>query len=183
MGRKEEAFEQAYGYATSGNPESLFGLLVRDGRHKDLADFLEERWPSVEALAEEHPGGDLGYGLMANTAYAYRQLGNQARADEAMLILEQWMQNLQEQGIDNFVFASNLAELHAMNGDTDAAIEQLRVAIDGGWAASGEVVEIWPQMQSLAGDPRLAELEEAMLANINRERSVVGLEPLNPDTN
>ncbi|MGI9222737.1 MAG: tetratricopeptide repeat protein [Woeseiaceae bacterium] len=181
LGRKEEAFDLAYEFASSGNPGGLFSLLVRDGRDQDLANFLEERWPSVAALSKEHPGDDVGYDLMADVALAYRRLGNQARSDEAMLTLDRWLQNLSEQGINNFVFSASLAELYALNGDIDAAIEELRVAVDGGLSNYGAIEAVWPQMATLASDPRLPELEEAMLANLNRERAVVGLPPLDAD--
>ena len=144
---------------------------------------MEERWPSVAALSKEHPGDDVGYDLMADVALAYRRLGNQARSDEAVQTLDRWLKNLDEQGINNFVFSSSLAEFHALNGDVDAALEDLRVAVDGGLSNYGPVVDSWPHLASLEGDPRLAELEEAMLANLNRERAVVGLEPLNSDAN
>jgi tetratricopeptide (TPR) repeat protein len=181
LGRKEEAFTQAYDQASSGDPESLFYLLVREGRDQDLANFLEERWPSVTALADEHPGDSVGYELMANTAVAYQRLGNTARAEEAILLLDRWLSNLQEQGIDNFVFSGNLAEYYAILGDKDAAIEHLRTAVEGGWSYIGDTVEVSPAMAILADDPRLAELEEAMLAKVNRERAVVGLPPFNAD--
>ena len=181
LGRKEEALEQAFDQASAGNPETLFGLLLREGRDQDIVNYLEERWPSIAALADEHPGDDIGYPLMANTAIAYQRLGNTARADEAILLLNRWMVRLQEEGIDNFVLSGSLAEYYAIVGDKDAAIEYLRVAVEGGWGYIGDPAEVSPAMAILADDPRLAELQDAMLVNLNRERAVVGLPPFNAD--
>lgn len=177
LGRKEEAFAQAYDQASSGDPQTLFGLLLREGREQDLANFLEERWPSIAALADEHPGGNVDYALMADTAVAYQRLGNAARADEAIVLLDRWMVSLEEQGISNSVFDASLAEYYAIIGDNDAAIEHLREAVDDGWSYVGVATEVVPELATLAGDSRMPALEEAMLANLNRERAVVGLPP------
>ena len=39
LGRKDEAFDLAYKHASQGDPESLFYLLVRDGREQELIQF------------------------------------------------------------------------------------------------------------------------------------------------
>jgi len=72
IGRLDEAIELAYEHARAGNPYSLFYMLVREGRAKEMVDYLEERWPSLAAFAAENPGGDGGYGIMHEIAMAYR---------------------------------------------------------------------------------------------------------------
>lgn len=178
LGRKEEAFEMAYRQATTGDPENYFNYLVRDGRDQDLIGFLEERWPSIAALADEHSGSDLGYGLMQDVALAYHRTGNQQRADEALVFVDQRLTKLMEQGIDNFAFSGNRAIHAAMLGDKEAAFELLFEAVEGGWAGRGELVEIVPQFAVLADDPRFSEIEATMLATMNKDRAVVGLPPL-----
>lgn len=177
LGQKDEAFAMAYEQASAGDPETLFDLLVRDEREQDLVNFLEERWPSVAAMGQEHPGDVLGYGLMADTALAYSRTGNQERADEALLLADRWMKSLLEQGVDNFVFAGNLAAHYAMLGDKDEAFKHLQQAVDNGWNTAGPLTKIVPALAVLEGDPRLDDIEARMLATINRDRSVVGLPP------
>jgi hypothetical protein len=142
VGRKEEAFEMAYRQATSGSPITFFYLLVRDGRDKDLIDFLEERWPSVTALADEHPGEDLGYDLMRDVALAYQRSGNQQRADEAIALVDRHLARLAEQGIENFAFSGSQAVHAAMLGDSDLAFKHLFAAANGGWSAGGDIVDV-----------------------------------------
>ena len=177
VGRKEEAFALAYQQATTGNPGNFFYLSVRDGRDNDLINFLEERWPSVAALADEHSGGDFGYGIMQDVALAYQRAGNQERADEALLHVDRRMVHLQEQGIENFGFSSNKAVHAAMLGDKDTAIKYLREAAEGGWTVGGMLTEEIPQLAILADDPRIDDIEDIMLATMNRDRNVVGLPP------
>ena len=177
LGRKDEAFEMAYRQATSGNPGTYFYLLLRDGRDKDMIDFLEERWPSVTALADEHPGEDLGYDLMQNVALAYQRTGNHQRADEALTLVDQHLARLANQGIENFAFSFNQAVHAAMLGDTDLAFEHLFVAAEGGASSGGELAEVVPQLTNLVDDPRYAEIQEMMLATMNRDRTVAGLPP------
>ena len=177
LGRKDEAFAMAYEQASAGDPETLFDLLVRDGRHQDLVNFLEERWPSVAAMGTEHPGDILGYNVMANTAMAYTRTGNQERAEEALLLVDRWMKRMLEQGVSNFVFSANMAAHHAMLGNKDEAFKQLRLAVDHGWNTAGPPSKIVPALAVLEGDPRLDDIESRMLATINRDRAVVGLPP------
>jgi len=179
IGRNDEAFEMAYRQATSGNPGTYFYLLLRDGRDKDMIDFLEERWPSVAALADEHPGEDLGYNLMQDVALAYQRTGNHQRADEALTLVDQHLTRLADQGIENFTFSFNQAVHAAMLGDTDLAFEHLFVAAEGGASSGGELAEVVPQLATLVGDPRLLEIEAMMLETMNRDRAVVGLPPFN----
>jgi tetratricopeptide (TPR) repeat protein len=181
LGRKDEAFTMAYDQASAGDPETLFDLLVRDGRDQDLVNFLEERWPSVTAMGQEHPGDVLGYGLMSDTAIAYSRTGNRERADEALLLADGWMKGLLEQGVSNFVFWGNMAIHNAMLGDKDTAFEYMQKAADNGATAPAQLLEIEPALTPLAGDPRLDEIEAKMLANLNRDRAAVGLPPFNAD--
>jgi TolB-like protein/tetratricopeptide (TPR) repeat protein len=180
-GRKDEAFDLAYEHASSGDPENLFHLLVRDGRDQDLVNFLEERWPSVATFADEHNGGPLGYSVMADTALAYRRVGNQARSDEALQLIARWMSKLEEQGIENLVYSYNKAVHFALLGDNEAAIEYLQRAADEGFVIVGSAIEVEPALADLAGDLRLADIEAQMLATVNRDRAIVGLPPFNSD--
>ncbi|MGI9271931.1 MAG: tetratricopeptide repeat protein [Woeseiaceae bacterium] len=181
VGRKEEAFALAYTQATTGTPENLFYLYVRDDRDQDLIKFLEERWPTVAAFADEHSGGDFGYGIMQDVALAYRRTGNQERADEALLFVDQRMTKLAEQGITNFAFSGNLAIHHAMLGDKDTAFEHLQKAAEGGWMVAGDLAVELPHLEVFVGDPRLDEIEAIMLATMNKDRAIVGLPPVNED--
>jgi TolB-like protein/Tfp pilus assembly protein PilF len=181
LGRKDEAFAMAYEQASAGDPETLFSLLVRDGRDQDLVNFLEERWPSVAAMGIEHPGDILGYSLMADTSLAYSRTGNQERAEEALMLVDRWMKRMVEQGVNNFVFSGSMAAHHAMLGDTDEAFRYLQQAVDNGWNPAGKLSEVQPALVVLEGDPRLDAIETQMLATLNRDRAVVGLPPFNAD--
>ena len=181
VGRKDEAFEMAYRQATTGSPETYFYLLVRDGRDKDLIDFLEERWPSVRALADEHTGGNMDYAIMQDVALAYRRQGNQERSAEALSLVDTHLQRLAEQGIENFRFDLSLAMLASMQGDIDVAFDHLFAAAEGGAAAGGDLLDVVPQFAPLASDPRFAEIEEIMLTMMNNDRAVLGLPPFSAD--
>lgn len=181
LGQKDEAFAMAYEQASAGDPETLFDLLVRDGRDQDLVNFLEERWPSVAAMGIEHPGGILGYGLMANTSLAYSRTGNSERAEEALMLVDRWMKRMTEQGVNNFGFLGNLAVHHAMLGDKDEAFKYLQAAVDSGWSTWGRLTEVAPALAVLEDDPRFEGIESQMLATLNRDRAAVGLPPIDAD--
>ena len=178
-GRQDEAFALAHAQASSGFPGNLFYLLNRSDRSKEVTDYLEERWPSLATFAEENVGDEYGYQIMADVALAYSRVGNQDRFNEAMLLIERHAARLDEQGIDNLFYSADRAVGYALRGDADKAIEYLEEAANRGWTTSGVPAEVVPALASLADDPRYQAIEVVMLNNMNRDREIVGLPPLN----
>ncbi len=178
-GRQDEAFELAHAQASSGFPGNLFHLLNRSDRSKEVTDFLEERWPTLSTFAAENVGDEYGYPIMTDVALAYSRVGNQDRFNEAMLFIERHAARLDEQGIDNLYYSASRAVDNALRGDADVAIEYLQQAAIRGWTTAGVPGDVFPALAVLADDPRYQELEIVMLNNMNRDREIVGLPPLN----
>lgn len=178
-GREDEAIALAYEQASSGFPENLFHLLNRSNRSDEVVGFLEERWPTIATFASENGGDEFGYSIMAEVALAYSRAGNQERFDEAMLFIDRQSSRLDEQGVDNFLHSGNRAIQQALLGDVDAAIDYLQQAVRRGWTTAGVPDEVVPAFAVLSDDPRFDELRIAMLDNINRDRGIVGLPPVN----
>jgi hypothetical protein len=109
--------------------------------------------------------------------FSYSHTGNTARFDEAMRFVEQRLSKLVEQGISNSAFSGYRAICYALLGDIDAAFDQLRSAVDGGWVVVGDLVEVAPAVEPLENDPRLTEIEATMLARVNEFRGVLDLAP------
>jgi len=177
VGRKDEAYELAYRFAGEGSLGDLFTLFIREGRDRDLTDFLEERWPSVAAFAEENPGSEFGYDDLSQVAFAYMRQGNDERFEDAMMRIDQHFEKMQSQGVDNFAFSSSLAMHSAMRGDIDSAFDYLNSAIDRGWATAGEPTVVEPRLTLMADDPRFELARATMLMTLNRDREIVGLPP------
>ena len=178
-GQVDEAIELAHAQASSGYPGNLFYLLNRSDRSKELTDYLEERWPTLSEFAMENPGDEYGYQIMTDVAFAYSRSGNEGRFDEAMRFIEQHAARLDENGIDNIYLATQRAMDNAMIGDVDAAVKHLEDAASRGWTSAGVLSEVWPALAVLADDPRYQEVEVVLLNNMNRDREIVGLPPLN----
>ncbi len=177
VGRKDEAYELAYRFAGEGSPGDLFTLFIREGRDRDLTDFLEERWPSVAAFAEENRGNDFGYDTVSQVAFAYMRQGNDERFEDAMMRIDQHFENMQSQGVDNFAFSASVALHNAMRGDIDSAFDNLSSAIDRGWTTAGEPTVVEPRLSLMADDPRFELARATMLMTLNRDREIVGLPP------
>ncbi len=178
IGRKDEAIGMAREFAVAGFPGTLFYLLNRDGKHAEVVDYIEERWPSIALFAEENPGTDFGYDLMSNVAYAYKQTGNRQRFDEAVSELDRWMSMLTEQGANNYIFFGNRAMQSALKDDIETALDLLEMAVDGGWMTDGRPAVVCMEFDVLDGHPRFEALEVRMLDRVNEERAIVGLPPL-----
>ena len=178
-GQHEEAFALAHDQASSGFPGNLFYLLNRADRSKELTNYLEERWPTLDTFAAENGGDEYGYGIMADVALAYSRIGDQDRFNQAMLIIDQHATRLEEQGVDNLFYSANRAIDFALRGDADIAIEHLEDAASRGWTTAGAPAEVIPALAFLADDPRFQEIESVVLDNMNHDREIVGLPPLN----
>ena len=177
VGRKDEAYELAYRFAGEGSPRDLFALFIREGRDRDLIDFLEERWPSVAAFAEENRGSEYEYDTLSHVAFAYMRQGNDERFEDAMMRIDQHFEKMQSQGIDNFAFSASMALHNAMRGDIDSAFDNLNSAIDRGWNTAGEPTVVEPRLTLMADDPRFELARATMLMTLNRDREIVGLPP------
>ena len=181
VGQVDEAIELAHAQASSGYPGNLLYLLNRSDRSKEVTDYLEERWPTLSEFAMENPGDEYGYAIMTDVALAYSRSGNQGRFDEAMRFIEQHATRLDENRIDNIFLSYQRANDFALLGDADAAIEHLQDAASRGWSSQGVLSEVAPALAVLADDPRYQEVEVVLLNNMNRDREIVGLPPLNAD--
>ena len=177
VGRVDEAIELAYEHARAGNSYSLFSMLVRESRAKEMVDYLEERWPSLAAFAAENPGGDGGYGIMLDIAIAYRAVGNYARADEALQFSQRRLDLLTEQGVDFAGIWYNKAAQNALLGNVDAAFEYLDKAVDAGVSSPVDPYEQSPEFEALFEDQRFPVVRAKMLANFNASREVLNLPP------
>jgi TolB-like protein len=178
-GQIDEGIALAHAQASSGYPGNLFYLLNRSDRSKEVTNYLEERWPTLGTFAAENRGNEYGYGIMSDVALAYSRSGNQDRFNEAMLLIERHEARLDEHGIDNVFHSANRAIDYALLGDADAAIEHLQQAASRGWTSAGVLADVTPAFALLADDPRYQELEITLLNNMNRDREIVGLPPLN----
>lgn len=176
-GRKDEAIALAYEHARGGDPESLFYMLAMENRNEELVNFLEERWPSLAAFATENPGGDNGYGLMMYVALAYRRVGDEALADEALEFVDTRMQQLETEGIDNRLFTTSKASYLAMRGDIDGALVHLEAAVTQGLSVAMNPEVAFPEFSVLSGDPRFDKIKKTMLTNLNYNRQILGLPP------
>jgi hypothetical protein len=178
LGRQDEAFELAFELSREGYLWNLFRLYNRADRSHELVDYLEERWPGLDAFAADYPHNEFGYDLMAEVALAYSRTGNTERFDDALLLVENAMSSLSGQGIDNYWFMYQNAKYLALAGEYNKAITQLENSIDRGLRGYALFVTYTPMFEPLRDDPRFVAVEAVMVDNINVDREALGLEPI-----
>ncbi len=180
LGRRDEAFELASELTREVGPGPLFNQYNRADRSKELVDYLEERWPSLLSFAADNPHNQFGYYEMAAIAFAYSRTGNRERFDEALMLVENAMSKVSDQGIDNFIFMVQNAKYLALAGEYEDAVSQLEQAVERGWMGIVPIAANRPIFEPLQDHPRFIAAEAMMVENINIQREALGLEAVDP---
>jgi tetratricopeptide (TPR) repeat protein len=180
LGHRDEAFELALELSRDGYLWNLFRLYNRADRSQELIDYVEERWPALDAFAADYPYDDAGYYLMEEVALAYSRKGDTKRFNEALLLVENAISNLSGQGIDNSVFIYGNAICLTLAGQYDEAMTQLENAIDRGYRTFAPLATSTPMFEPLRDHPRFVAIEAVMVDNINVDRKALGLDPIDP---
>ena len=68
MGQPEQAVKIGYEQAREGSLFALFTALLATGKSAQVIDYVEERWPDLDAFARAHPTSQVGYGEMQQLA-------------------------------------------------------------------------------------------------------------------
>lgn len=178
LDRTEEATIQARKRAADGNIATLFSLLNANSQSELLLEYFEDRWSGLDAFEQEFPASMWGYREMADLAFAFRKSGNQEQFDDAMARLELANASSYSQGIRSGDFLLVYAAYHAMAGDSQAALTHLTAAIDGGLIVSSKISKEYPYFKDLDGNPQYEALQARMIEHLNRERELLGLEPV-----
>jgi TolB-like protein len=180
LGRSEEATLLAYQRAEQqADVGTLLAVLNVTGHSQEVVEYVEERWPTLDALEKDYPAyGGLGHLMMLDVALAYQRAGNQERFDDALLRVRRVSEDLQVQGIDNPNFFMSEAAHQALAGDLDASLDWLDRAISRGFISTTRVSREWPHLQALEGDPRFEAIQARMIEHLNAERAELGLDPV-----
>ena len=179
-GRRDAAFEVAQAMAEDGYLDGLFRMLVRSGRYRELTDYVEERWPTLDDFARDYGGSGSGYPIMADLAIAYREQDDADAFDQALAYVGTVRDELTAQGVDQFVFMFENAKFLALSGDDDAALDWLEKAIGRGLQTYAPLAVVEPALATLKDNDRFLALEARMVANINEDRAAMGMEPIDP---
>ena len=178
LGRHDESIAVARKWAEDGTPGTLFWVLNRRGRYDEVVNFFEERWSSLEEYSNTFPRDSFGYGDMMELAVAYRQSGRTNVADEALGYVERAIAEQTEAGMEHIVFDLRRAELHAFRGETEEAFAILQDAVERGLVNFPDIALGWNGMYALKDDPRMLEIDRGVAANVNVQRAILGLDPI-----
>ncbi len=178
LGHRDEAFKLAHKLAAEGHLRNLFTLYNRANRSQELIDYLEARWPSLDAFAVDHPHDSSGYGLMAQVALAYSRTSDAQQFNNALSLVDDAITTLSSQGVDNMVFMMEKAIYMTLAGQPEDAITQMEGAVERG--LRGNPVLDWsqPVFEQLANNSRFIALRAAIQDKVNVQRDVLDLEPI-----
>ncbi|MEM8684499.1 MAG: hypothetical protein AAGF72_13760 [Pseudomonadota bacterium] len=180
LDRRDEAYEVAQEQSRNGFHGPYVSLLFGDRRYQDLVDFVDERWPSLAAYANENPGNFFGIGDLAPLAISYQQLDDQENYLVVRDIMNERYANLRAQELDNFGLTLSEAMFHALDGELDLMVDRLDDAVDEGLASVYLLDVLSPMIDPLRDDPRVVAIEIKMKRRLNENREFAGLPPLYP---
>ena len=178
LGRRNEAFELANKLAGEGFIGNLFTLYNRANRSQELVEYLEKRWPDLSTFETDHPHSGTGYGLMAQVALAYSNMGNSARYGDALSRVERAMSTLSSEGVDNMVFMMENAVYLALAGSHGDAITQMEAAVKRGLRGNPDLDWSQPIFASMADTLRFIALRTLIADKVNEQREILGLDPI-----
>ena len=175
LDRPEEAGQLAAERAAEGNVGILIWHFGRTAQHHKLIEFIESRWASLDAFEAEYP--DSGSALLT-IAHAYSLLDRAAQYEDAMQRVRRAHERAFGQGIQDPGLLTEAARYHAMMGDSEQAIDFLEQADKLGLTLSEPLVDVWPELASLRGEPRFEACQRRIFEHLNAERVALSLEPL-----
>jgi hypothetical protein len=181
LGREEEAYLLAGKLATSGeNFGALVNFLGRGERFGELIEFVESRWPDLDAWEKDFPNrGGFGNTDLALIAHAYRSTGDMASFDDAMTRLKASLEHQRSEGANNYLLMMTEVYYYMLAGDEDMTLTLLEQVAERKWTPfSPRLSNGHPVLKPLEGNPRYEAVQQRMLDHVNAERAELGLEPM-----
>jgi TolB-like protein len=173
LGRSEEAIMLAYKMAAEGQAvPQLLQVLSDNERYGELIEFVEQRWPDLDAFEADMP--ELRHGMGANAlghiARAHLELGQMAKYAVAMWHFKAVLDEQLEEGVSNPSFWGSQTLFAFLTGNEEKAMDLLETLADQG---SGFLLP-----DTLINDPRYRDIVGRLRDNLNGERAALGLEPI-----
>jgi TolB-like protein/Flp pilus assembly protein TadD len=175
--RPEEAVILGHQAINKGqNPVAYFQALVENGSFAKFIEELESRWPTLDDFSSDWHGTGYGYDAMGHIAYAYYELDQQEKFDDAMARFKIALDKQMAAGADNWVLNRSRAYHAMLSKDYDAAITLLEKAFQHGFYLDTVAETAWPVFKPLDGDPRYQAARSTMLERWNAEMAKLAIE-------
>ncbi len=180
LDRSAEALRLGRELVAKDGELALFRVLVQQRRYADLIDYLESRWPDLQAFEADFPGRDgwSEHNYLGLIAFSYLRLGNVEKFEEAMSRFKSALDYQRNHGANNHPFAFAEAVFAVLASDHETTLDRLAGAFEGGFSVDPHLSRTWPMFEPLDGDPQFEAIVHAMAEHVNSERAKLGLEPI-----
>jgi TolB-like protein len=157
---------------------SYIEALSAHGRHEELVQFFDERWPNLASFEAQvrirgmSPGIPLGH-----LAEAFRATGDEERAVQFLARYGEVLEQSKREGVSTRGFTWSQAYYATLLGDADRALEHLATYADDGNVLTPDFTNHWRTFEFLRGDPQFEGLLAQMTDRLNAQRAELDLPP------
>lgn len=176
MGRRDEAAAEieALPLPASGQVEILAPVLahfIAAGRYENAARYIEVHFGDVRTAA----AGDISStpDWAGFLALAYKALGREDAFQDTVRLIAEAVEKERLAGDDSHLYWINRAEIAALRGDNDSAVQNLQAAAERNYVSAFGFYS--PIFDDLRDDTRFRAIEARLRARAETERERLGL--------
>jgi TolB-like protein/DNA-binding winged helix-turn-helix (wHTH) protein/tetratricopeptide (TPR) repeat protein len=150
--------------------------LVLAGQHEELVKWVRQRWGRVESFRAFFSRFRPGWAYVALAGAQWGTAGQEEALRVTLGHLRSYIESLQSQGFEGAWVDALELHLHALAGDRHSMLASLESAVDKRYC--DPLLPAWPWLEPWRDDPEFERQFSRMIATINAERSMLGIEPL-----
>ena len=143
-------------------------FLEVEHRYDEVIDLLGEQYPDLLGTQPQVNSFSIWPAMMV--AHALRATGDVEQSDRLLVAIEDAVEQMRLAQGSGYSLGIEPAQIAAIRGQHDKAIELLDQAIEDGWTLYATVIYIDPKFDPLRDDPRFQAVEQKLRDNLAAHR-------------
>lgn len=144
---------------------------LQSGLHDEALDSYRRNYPELHSAQPEVTESNIN--AAADLALLLREAGDDDQADVLIDAAIAWHEANQPAGVHGYVLNVVDAELLALRGDTESALQRLEAAVENGWVFFWQWHLANENLASVWGEPRFAALKRVLQDKMQSQREAI----------